>query len=370
MQVLITAESLAPIGGVEVQSLQVSQELVRRGHRVKVLFIEDGELRPEYETIGSVSQVSTFSFSRKRAIRDLVKLAPAIRSIAKAGPDVVYLQRAKEIVVGFAGGRLSRAPVVVHLHGFRTHRGAIFADRFDVQYIAVSHFIRDVWVRAGLNPDQVSVVHNGVDGAHYPFGGLSERARARTVLGLPVDGFVALYYGRLDAEKGVEVLIDAWHQTGLTPKDGHLLIVGSPVLEAEGERYAKNLQKTFPTGCHWLPMQRDVITPLHAADVVVVPSTYDEPFGRAVLEAMVTGRPVLASRVGGIPEILAGGFEDLLFDRGDSQGLAAKLETLADWRHSDPDLASRVSEHVREHFPASKMYDAIERVLCTAAGHR
>jgi glycosyltransferase involved in cell wall biosynthesis len=53
-------------------------------------------------------------------------------------------------------------------------------------------------------------------------------------------------------------------------------------------------------------MRRDVITPLHAADVVVVPSTYDEPFGRAVIEGMATGRPVVTSRVGGMPEILEG----------------------------------------------------------------
>jgi glycosyltransferase involved in cell wall biosynthesis len=224
--------------------------------------------------------------------------------MARARPDVIYPQRPEEIVAGIIGGRLARAPVVLHLHGFETLRRVVLAGRFGVRYIAVSHFIRDFWVEAGLDPHTIEVVHNGVDPRDYPFGGLAERARARADLGLPPDAFVVLYFGRIDAEKGAEVLLDAWRRLGIRPETGRLRLVGSPRLTGEG--YMIRLRENAPPGCHWLPMRRDVITPLHAADVVVVPSTYDEPFGRAVIEGMATGRPVVTSRVGGMPEILEG----------------------------------------------------------------
>lgn len=370
MHILITLESLDSHGGVEIQSLLVSKELVRRGHTIEILFIEDGELRSDYEELGSVTQVPTFSFSRKHAVSDLRRLGPMFRSVMRARPDVVYLQRAKEVVAGFIGSRLARAPLVVHLHGVRSNRAALLADRFGVRYMAVSRFVRDAWTEAGLNPDRVEVVYNGVDPQDYPFGGLAERDRARTALGLPLNGFVALYYGRLDTEKGVSVLLNAWGRFGIQPDVGRLLIVGSAVLELQGERFENHLKEVAPPGCHWLPMQRDVIDPLHAADVVVVPSMVNEALPRCVLEAMATGRPVIAANVGGIPEILEGGFENLLFTRGDAAGLATRLAALVDWRHSDPGLGHRASEHIHEHFPARAMYDAIEHRLLAAVDGR
>jgi glycosyltransferase involved in cell wall biosynthesis len=105
-----------------------------------------------------------------------------------------------------------------------------------------------------------------------------------------------------------------------------------------------------------------VITPLHAADVVVVPSKV-EAFPRAVIEAMSTGRPVVAARTGGIPEMLDGEFSRFLFDPGDSASLADRLRSIVDWREREPTLAEACTAHVLAHFTGQAMVDGIEKVF-------
>jgi glycosyltransferase involved in cell wall biosynthesis len=114
-------------------------------------------------------------------------------------------------------------------------------------------------------------------------------------------------------------------------------------------------------------MRSDVVGPLHAADVVVVPSVYAEPFGRVVIEALSTGRPVIASSIGGIPEILTGDLARFLVPAGDVTALTRKLGELLDWRTRDERLAEACVDHVRQHFSKSSMVDAIEDRLAHAA---
>ncbi len=108
------------------------------------------------------------------------------------------------------------------------------------------------------------------------------------------------------------------------------------------------------------PPGADVVVTLHAADVVVVPSTWDEPFGRTVIEGLSTGRPVLASRVGGIPEILDGPFARFLFERGDAAGLAERLRSLLHWREEEPGLGALCRSRVHQGFTLAQMVDGIE----------
>ena len=110
----------------------------------------------------------------------------------------------------------------------------------------------------------------------------------------------------------------------------------------------------------FVPGQRDVVTPLHAADVAVVPSVVPESFGRTVIEALSTGRPVLASRVGGIPEIMSGPLRRFLFEQEDEEALAEGLRDLMHWRDREPELAGVCRSRVLEQFTLARMVDGIE----------
>ena len=103
-----------------------------------------------------------------------------------------------------------------------------------------------------------------------------------------------------------------------------------------------------------------MVTPLHASDVVVVPSVWQEAFGRTVIEALATGRPVVASRVGGIPEILSGTLGRFLFERDDADGLAEQLLGLLHWRVKEPALAELCRSRVLEQFTLERTVDGIE----------
>ena len=247
---------------------------------------------------------------------------------------MIYVHRFRDVICARLTGRLTGAPVACHLrdtfHDGTTSRLAGWADRF----IAVSEATRDSWVDDGLDRARVDVVHTGIDPLQYPPGDQLERLEARAVLGLPADVFVALYYGRLDVDKGIDLLLEAWRRLGLSADHGRLVLQGRPVLASDPARYLRELHQRAPQGCHWLPMRDDVLTVLRAADVVVLPSV-TEGLSRTVLEGMASGRPVVASRVGGVPEILTGAFERFLFESGDAAGLADRLASVAGWQQRE-----------------------------------
>ncbi len=167
------------------------------------------------------------------------------------------------------------------------------------------------------------------------------------------------------------MLLDAWRKLGLGDDEGTLLVVGSPSAHLEdGAQYFERLQATAPPGCVWLSAQRDVVGPLHAADVVVVPSLWAEPFGRVIIETMATGRPGARLRVGGIPEILTGEFERFLVEPGDAGVIASALGSLVGWQKREPSLAASCHAHVLENFSLDRVVDGVERSLTAAAGDR
>jgi len=365
MKIVASVHSMAPVGGTELNVFQVTRGLAGRGHSIDLIAARGGALAAEYSTFcRSVTRLPVLDFARSTAVRDLVRMVPAIALAAAKRPDVVYPNRFSEIIWATSAGRLSGAPVVCHLHEIRHRRPGGFPNAHVRRFIAVSESLRREWVAVGLDPDRIDVVHNGVSLESYPFGGARERAAARTLLGLPANGFVALYYGRLDREKGVDVLLDAWKRLGIGSGEGRLMLVGSPSMHlVDGEGELARMREEEPPGCMWIPARGDVVTPLHAADVVVVPSTWNEPFGRVIVEAMSTGRPVIASRVGGIPEILTGPLERFLFERGDAPDLAHRIRSVMDWRTHEPGLGRVCADRVEEEFTLAGMVDALESVF-------
>jgi glycosyltransferase involved in cell wall biosynthesis len=369
MKVALTTKTLTPTGGMEVQMLQMSRELVRRHHTVDLLFNRDGDLRSEFVTFcRSMTEVPTFMFSRKRPVKDGLRLAPAVWAAVKARPDVLYVNNPDELAFGLLSGFLARSPVVCHLHGSMRTREMLMegmitrlcarADRL----IACSAHVRMQFVDAGIAPEKIDVIHNGIDLSRYPPATAAERSEARRALELPAEAFVALFIGRLSGEKGVETLLEGWRHLALPPERGLLLIVGSADPDKEPEARLAELQAMAPPGCRWLPARRDVLTAFHAADVVVVPSVH-EAFGRVVVEGLAAGLPVVGSRVGGIPEILDGELSPFLFTQGSGSELADRLASLIEWRRKTPELSEECSRHVADRFGIDTMVDAVERVL-------
>jgi glycosyltransferase involved in cell wall biosynthesis len=345
----------------------VAQELARRGHALDILYVQPGPFVADYRRIcHSVTKVPRvdywFATGRRRRAGDAVELLPAVWSATRRRPDVLYGNRVYSTGWSVPAGMLTRAPVVCHLHGHSELSAARIAhlNRHVDRFVVISRFVADLWLGSGLDPAKVAVVRNGIDPATYPQGGVAERRRARQELGLPEDAFVVGYVGRLDREKGVDVALAAWRLLDLPPDTARLVVVGSPTVQHDADPYRVELEALAGPGVTFLPGRADVLVPLHATDVVVVPSRWDEPFGRAVIEGLSTGRPVLAPRVGGIPEILEGPMARFLFEREDAPALAAQLSALRGWREREPELGELCRTWVQEHFTLATMVDGIE----------
>ena len=230
-------------------------ELTARGHQVNLIYAKGGDLVPGFKQMcASVhhARYTDYSFpeSRGRAWMEHVRLLPAVAWAATCRPDVYYMNRTFAAEWALQAAKLSPAPVVCHWRGTQTP-GPRYVASLSAKvsrFVANSAFTRDVWLAAGIDPDKVDVVHAGLDAAEYPEGGAAQRESARVELGIPDDVFVAVFVGRLDAEKGVEVLLEAWRRLAVTPAEALLLLVGSPVLHSDGQAYLDQLKALAPAG--------------------------------------------------------------------------------------------------------------------------
>ena len=275
-----------------------------------------------------------------------------------------------------AGARRAGLPCVVHMRENPEHLlGRHFDDRMRLRilrnvpcrFICNSRASAAVLARLGVRSERVAVIHNAVDAARFAPGAVDGGA-VRAQLGLPAQARLVVTVTRISPEKGVDDLLDA--AAGLFHKlpDCHLAVVGGPL---DGDYFASaiapRLQAVALRGRVHLPGYAEDPRPwLAAADLVVVPSRL-EPFGRVSLEAMAMARPVVATRAGGIPEVVEDGRTGLLVPGFDPAALAEAMETML----RDAQRRARFGQAGRlravERFSPSACARAIADVLCDAA---
>jgi teichuronic acid biosynthesis glycosyltransferase TuaC len=227
---------------------------------------------------------------------------------------------------GFAAvvaSRLLGVPCVVKLHGSDINvmaklpgpRRQIAWALSRAHVVAVSRALADEVVALGVPREQVAVVMNGVDAElFHP----RDRAAARRELGLPV-GPMALYVGNLKPEKGVADLARAWHQVARDLPDATLSIVGGGP-----ERTALEAALPPRATLHGPQPLAAVPTWLAACDVLVLPS-HIEGTPNVVLEALACGRRVVATAVGGVPDLITDPALGVLVPARDPDALASAL---------------------------------------------
>ena len=209
-----------------------------------------------------------------------------------------------------------------------------------------------------LDPARVHIVHNGIDTTLYrPDHG----TEALTRVGLDPDRPFVLFVGRITRQKGVPHLLRAVRD--IDPAAQVVLCAGAPdtpEIDREFRELYEELSRVRE-GVHWIPQmlpRPDVIQLLTHAAVFVCPSVY-EPLGIVNLEAMACGTPVVASRVGGIPEVVDDGKTGLLVPVDDDfePALARALDSIL----GDPEGARRMGEAGRERAVGEFGWDAVAR---------
>lgn len=230
--------------------------------------------------------------------------------------------------------RGNRLPLLTHLHTdyLRRSRYVLLLHQAD-RVIGVSEQVVQALQRDGMSSERIKVIYNGVD-----FARLTENPPVdlRSALDVPRDAILLGAAGSLIARKGYDVLLRA-----LAQLDGatlpHLAIAGSGPEEASLRGLAAELGVAGRV--HFLGYHRDIADIYASCDIFCGPSRA-EAFGLVFAEAGYFGRPVVATRVGGIPEVVADEETGLLVMPEDSSALAGAIGRLA----ANPDMRHRLGE--------------------------
>jgi glycosyltransferase involved in cell wall biosynthesis len=334
------------ISGSERHLLQLLPALAERGidSRLCLLIDADGE-RLAAEARGRGIEVEALPAGPDWNVRLVGRLSKRIRAYR---PDLVHTHLLHADLFGQLAARVAGVPGVssVHATAFPYRRqpsrsAARLAGRLARRTIAISHHVARFLVQEELAADRrVTVIHYAVPVG--PAGG-PDRATVRAEWAMADDKVWVVAASRLVADKGHQTLLEAFARAASVAEELRLLIAGDGPLRAELEWQADALGISDRV---WFSGFVDGVDGLlRAADIVAFPTTaaFGEGFGLVNLEAMAAGRPVVASAVDSIPEIVVDGETGILVPPGDPGALAAALVKLA----GDRELRARMGERGR-----------------------
>ncbi|WP_236827228.1 MULTISPECIES: glycosyltransferase [unclassified Blastococcus] len=282
--------------------------------------------------------------------------------------DVVHTHTSVAGAMGRVAAWSAGTPVRLHmLHAYAGHAGVRQPKRslyrlvervlglVTTHYVAGSAFIRDVGVRNRLFRRADCTVIPYAARMAVGDGTASGRARLRGELGVPPDAPLVALVGRIEDQKGVDLLIRAVPAVLAKVPRAHVVVVGDGTRRGECEALAGELG--VADHVRFTGWRHDLADVMRAVDVLALPSRW-EAFGIVNLEAMAAARPVVGFGVEGIPEVVVHGETGLLSPAGDVDGLARDLVRVL----TDPDLAARLGAAGRrrfvEHFAPERMVQA------------
>jgi glycosyltransferase involved in cell wall biosynthesis len=274
------------------------------------------------------------------------------------GADVIHTNGMKAHLLGGLAGHLARVPGIWHLRDFPPagRTGRLFAGaarRLPRLVLAVSEAVaRAVRPSDGRAP-RVVTLYDPLDARRFHPGLSSARLREELGIGpaaIPLVGLVA----HLTPWKGHELFLDIARAVIDTGSPARFLVVGGPIYETNGHAgYAEGLYRRaralgLSDRVAFLGARGDIPEILAALDVLVHCPTAPEPLGRVLAEAMAVGRPIVAARCGGIPEVVDDGVTGLLVKPVDVAGFASAVIRLL----SDPAFRERLGSAGRRHAEA------------------
>lgn len=286
------------------------------------------------------------------------------RALRRLKIDLVHTNALKAHVLGGAAARLARLPLVWHVRDILEPGAALTwlrrAGRFaKPRVIAISEAVAGQFEGTGLD---TTLIYNGIPLERFVPG--SPPNGLREELGVCAEDEVICIVGRLTPWKGHRTLLEALAILAENRPRVKLIVLGEVAFwEAsygeELEAYADELG--VGERVRWTGFREDVPDILRLSDVSALPSV-DEPFGRAIVEAMAVGKPVVATRSGGAPEVVVDGETGILVEPRDAAGLASALARLLDDRELAQRMGERGMARARERFDLKRVARMVEEL--------
>ena len=374
LRVCLLIGSFHPVvGGGERHARDVSRELTRTGVPVRVLTRRS---TPGLARIDSIDGVPVRRLPPSGSPRwgKYLMLLPALVALVRSRRDydVIYVCGLRVLgIAGMLASRLVRKPCVLRSEACGELSGAFIWDsphrprvallRAPIRwmlalrnrlfsgaarFLAVSGVVRDEYLGCGVEAERIAVIPNGIDTQRFTPAPPEDRRALREELGLPQDGRVFSYAGKLDLGKGLEGLLRVWQQLAGEFCTAHLVLVGGgerhflscePALKAFVVEHGLASRVTFTGYVDNVPDY------LRVSDFFVFPSE-SESFGIALLEALACELPAVSTATGGAEEIITDGENGLLVPVGDEDALFSAMARLL----REPDRAVEMGRRGRE----------------------
>jgi glycosyltransferase involved in cell wall biosynthesis len=340
-----------------------------------VAMADSSPMRAEFERAGV--RVLPLSLDHHGGLkRNVVAFRQLTRLLRRERFDLIQTHTSVAGALGRVAAKMcTRAPVVHMLHAFAAHphrspasRGlALFVerrlDRFTDWYIAGSRAMVERGVAQRIfRANKVVLISNGIDLSRFDGGGSGlppeQKPESRPI----TIGFL----GRLEKQKGVAYLIRAAALVREQNRNVRFLIAGDGQLRSQLERLTAELQVSDMV--EFVGWQRDVPAFLERIDIMAMPSLW-EAFGLSAAEAMAMRKPVIASRIEGLPEVVDHDRTGILVPPAEPEALARAIVELAGDPQRQRTLGQQGRARVEQHFTVTRMIERHEALYERLAGH-
>ncbi|MFH1231926.1 MAG: glycosyltransferase family 4 protein [Planctomycetota bacterium] len=312
-----------------------------------------------------------------KPIKDILALIKLYRLIKNGNFDIVHTHTSKAGAIGRLAAKLAGVPFVIHSPHGHIFSGNIpnvpknsfllkclltlerFTALFTDKFITPTYIEKKEELALGIgHHNKFVVIPNGVELNRFENQAIDPIVK-RKELGLTPDNKAICTVARLSEEKGIHYLIEALPLIIKEIPLVKLILVGEGPLRKIIEQKAK--EKGVFSNVIFLDSSPDIAGILSASDIFVLPSLY-EAFGLALVEAMIMRKPIIATRVGGIPEVIKDGWTGVLVSPADSNALAHNILSVLKNKSLQQSLGQSAYQYAKEHFDVEQMVNKTEEL--------
>lgn len=367
MERVLHFQCSAGFWGAERQISELVEPMRSHGFEIEalVLYRHQPTLPVTHPLVAAVRQQGGGASQRNDRWRDLPNNLLAVVQKLQAGDyALVHTHGYKSNLIGGLSAKLVDVPTVASIRGytdrtlplrFYKHVDLLALRWFD-RILPVSDHVRDRLLKARLPGRRIITVHDGINPGSFQKSASSDAVRLRQQVGLDSTSKVVSTVGRLSQEKGHRYFVESVPQILERFPEAHFLIVGDGPERDSLESLVAGLG--IQRAVSFLGYRRDVAAIMGLSDVVVLASLR-EAFGDVLIEAMSLAKPVVATAVGGVPEIVRHEETGLLVPAGDPDVIARAITRLL----HDPAWARQLGKRGREVMVENFHIDMLARRL-------
>ena len=357
------------VGGVETHLEELGAALVQRGHQVYAFVgasADDEQPRRRVHRGVEVTSHPAMQLGERHDPEEVYRHLS--RYVDEKEPDLIHAHNMHYFSPAHAEAlaRLKAetgVPILLTAHNAWNDELGTFFLRFAGLWdhiVAVSHYLKGVLVAQGYPEDRFTVIHHGIDPQRWAAEPPDDRV-----------GPVIFHPARLSIDKGSLLVVQAFHKVREVLPEARLILAGTGKIVDFESRQAREVQEVEAAIARYglreavalraIPWS-EIPSVFRQSRVVVYPSRFDEPFGIAALEGMASSRPVVVSRVGGMPEFVRDGVDGFVIPQDDAEALAEACLRLL----SRPRLVQEMGRNARQRatvdFHLRRMVDQVEDV--------